>query len=78
MSKKYKVEYTRGNLNNHIGVPMTLLSITKDIEIAVVEMGANHPGEIQDLVEIAEPTLSLFLLYFQNFQNPVNALCLHW
>lgn len=76
LSKKYKVEYTRGNLNNHIGVPMTLLSITKDIEIAVVEMGANHPGEIQDLVEIAEPTLGLItnvgkahLQGFGSFEN---------
>lgn len=76
LSKKYKVEYTRGNLNNHIGVPMTLLSITKDIEIAVVEMGANHPGEIQDLVEIAEPTIGLItnvgkahLQGFGSFEN---------
>lgn len=76
LAKKYKVEYTRGNLNNHIGVPMTLLSITKDIEIAVVEMGANHPGEIQDLVEIAEPTIGLItnvgkahLQGFGSFEN---------
>ena len=46
LGRKYKVRYTQGNLNNHIGVPLTLLSITKDDEIAVVETGANHPGEI--------------------------------
>ena len=46
LSRKYRVRYTQGNLNNHIGVPLTLLSITADDEIAVVETGANHPGEI--------------------------------
>jgi len=55
LSKKYKVYATKGNLNNHIGVPLTLLSLTKDIDIAVVEMGANHPGEIGFLSSIAEP-----------------------
>lgn len=55
LSKKYKVFATKGNLNNHIGVPLTLLSLTKDIEIAIVEMGANHPGEIKHLSSIAEP-----------------------
>ena len=76
LSKKYKVEYTRGNLNNHIGVPLTLLSITNDVEIAVVEMGANHPGEIKTLVNIAMPTHGLItnvgkahLLGFGSFEN---------
>lgn len=76
LSQKYKVEYTRGNLNNHIGVPMTLLSITDDVEIAVVEMGANHPGEIDTLVNIACPTCGLItnvgkahLLGFGNFET---------
>lgn len=55
LSQKYKVYATKGNLNNHIGVPLTLLSLTKDIDIAVVEMGANHPGEIRLLASIAEP-----------------------
>lgn len=55
LATKFKVIATKGNLNNHIGVPLTLLSINKDIEIAVVEMGANHPGEIMQLSEIAEP-----------------------
>jgi UDP-N-acetylmuramoyl-tripeptide--D-alanyl-D-alanine ligase len=56
LSVKFKVHATRGNLNNHIGVPLTILSIAKDIEIAVVEMGANHLGEIASLCGIANPT----------------------
>lgn len=48
--------FTKGNLNNHIGVPMTLLSLKPTTEIAVVEMGANHPGEIEALCRIANPT----------------------
>ncbi|MHC1705469.1 MAG: UDP-N-acetylmuramoyl-tripeptide--D-alanyl-D-alanine ligase [Tenuifilaceae bacterium] len=55
LSQKYKVLATKGNLNNHIGVPLTLLSLSKDIEIAIVEMGANHPGEIKFLSSIANP-----------------------
>ena len=55
----YKVSATIGNLNNHIGVPLTLLSIGPDIEIAIVEMGANHVGEIAALCKIAEPTHGL-------------------
>ena len=55
LSKKYNVLYTQGNFNNHIGVPKTLLRLTKEHEIAVVEMGANHPGEIKTLVNIVEP-----------------------
>jgi UDP-N-acetylmuramoyl-tripeptide--D-alanyl-D-alanine ligase len=56
LSKKFKTLATKGNLNNHIGVPLTLLSIDKSVEIAVVEMGANHVGEIAMLCEIANPT----------------------
>lgn len=56
LSKKFKTLATKGNLNNHIGVPLTLLSIDSSIEIAVVEMGANHLGEIARLCEIANPT----------------------
>jgi UDP-N-acetylmuramoyl-tripeptide--D-alanyl-D-alanine ligase len=59
LSKKYHVLATIGNLNNHIGVPLTLLKIKKDTEIAVVEMGANHIGEIAALCEIAMPTHGL-------------------
>ncbi len=55
LSQKYRVYATKGNLNNHIGVPLTLLSLTKDVDLAVVEMGANHPGEIKLLSSIAEP-----------------------
>lgn len=56
LSKKYKSYATKGNLNNHIGVPLTLLSIDSTIEIAVVEMGANHLGEIAFLCSLANPT----------------------
>ncbi len=59
LSKKYKVWSTKGNLNNHIGVPLTLLSIPPGTEIAVVEMGANHPGEIRALCRIALPNHGL-------------------
>ena len=59
LQKRYKVLYTQGNLNNHIGVPLTLLNLTKEHELAVVEMGANHPGEIRTLVNIAEPDCGL-------------------
>ena len=55
LSRRYKVHYTQGNFNNHIGVPKTLLQLTAEHEMAVVEMGANHPGEIRTLVNIAEP-----------------------
>ncbi|SHG99375.1 UDP-N-acetylmuramoyl-tripeptide--D-alanyl-D-alanine ligase [Chryseolinea serpens] len=56
LSKKFKTYATIGNLNNHIGVPLTLLSIDSSIEMAVVEMGANHLGEIALLCSIANPT----------------------
>ena len=52
---RYRVACTQGNFNNHIGVPLTLLSIAPETEVAVVEMGANHPGEIAGLCEISEP-----------------------
>jgi UDP-N-acetylmuramoyl-tripeptide--D-alanyl-D-alanine ligase len=59
LSKKFKVHATKGNLNNHIGVPLTILSIDKTHEIAVIEMGANHLGEIALLSDIADPTHGL-------------------
>lgn len=59
LKQRYNVLYTQGNLNNHIGVPLTLLGLTLDHEMAVVEMGANHPGDIKELVEIAEPDYGL-------------------
>lgn len=59
LSTKYKTLATEGNFNNHIGVPLTILAITSEIEIAVIEMGANHIGEIAMLCEIAQPDLGL-------------------
>lgn len=59
LAVKYNTFATQGNLNNHIGVPLTLLSIDDQVEIAVVEMGANHPKEIEFLCHIAEPTHGL-------------------
>ncbi len=59
LSSQYETLATQGNFNNHIGVPLTLLSIRKEHEIAIVEMGANHPGEIADLCKIAEPNIGL-------------------
>lgn len=59
LSKKFKLIYTQGNFNNHLGVPLTLLRIKPDTEIAVVEMGANHPGEIAQLCRLAQPDLGI-------------------
>ena len=56
LGKKFKVHATSGNLNNHIGVPLTILSIDRTHEIAVIEMGANHLGEIAKLCTMARPT----------------------
>ena len=59
LSTKYNLHYTQGNLNNQIGVPLTLLSLTTAHELAIVEMGASHPGDIKELVDIAEPNYGL-------------------
>lgn len=59
LSKKYKTSATKGNLNNHIGVPLTILSIPFDCEIAIIEMGANHIGEIEQLCKIADPNFGI-------------------
>lgn len=59
LSMKYKVTATEGNLNNNIGVPLTLLKIDSSTQIAVVEMGASHPGDIKELVDIALPNYGL-------------------
>ena len=59
LSTKYNIHYTQGNLNNQIGVPLTLLQITRAHEMAIVEMGASHPGDINELVDIAEPNCGL-------------------
>ena len=58
LSKEYTLLATRGNLNNHIGVPLTLLKLNRE-ELALVEMGANHPGEIAELARIAAPEVGL-------------------
>ena len=63
LSKKYSTNATLGNLNNHIGVPLTLLSMNPKTEVGIVEMGANHHGEIKLLSEISEPSLG----YITNF-----------
>ncbi|MFC7346134.1 UDP-N-acetylmuramoyl-tripeptide--D-alanyl-D-alanine ligase [Chryseobacterium zhengzhouense] len=63
LSEKYNVQYTFGNLNNHIGVPLTLLSIKPEHEMAVIEMGANHQKEIELLSNIAKPNFG----YITNF-----------
>lgn len=59
MAKKLKVHYTKGNLNNHIGVPLTILSAPPDTEMMIIEMGANHIGEIRTLCLIARPDFGI-------------------
>lgn len=59
LNTRYNVWFTQGNLNNQLGVPLTLLSITRAHEMAIVEMGASHPGDIEELVNIAEPNYGL-------------------
>lgn len=76
LMNKFNLVYTKGNLNNHIGVPLTLLSMTTETQFGVVEMGANHPFEIKKLCEIAEPDFGLItnigkahLEGFASFEN---------
>ena len=76
LAKKYKVTATKGNLNNDIGVPLSLLSITPDTEIAIIEMGANHPDDITKLVQVCRPDYGLItnvgkahLLGFGSFEG---------
>ena len=78
LKKKYNVLYTQGNFNNHIGVPKTLLQLKKEHDIAVIEMGANHPGEIKTLVEIVLPDFGIItnvgkahLLGFGSFEGVI-------
>lgn len=59
LSKKHNVLATIGNLNNHLGVPFTLLRLTGEHDIAIIEMGANHPGEIAELCAIAKPNFGI-------------------
>lgn len=79
LSQKYDIINTQGNFNNHIGVPLTLLTIKPETEIAVVEMGANHPGEIDTLAHIACPDYGLItnigkahLEGFGSFEGVIN------
>ena len=65
LKSKYNTIATKGNLNNHLGVPLTLLSMNKDTEIGIIEMGANHLKEIEALCKIAEPDYG----YITNFGN---------
>jgi UDP-N-acetylmuramoyl-tripeptide--D-alanyl-D-alanine ligase len=80
LKEKYKVHSTIGNLNNHIGVPLTLLELTNEHELAVVEMGASRPDEIKLLTEIAAPNYGLVtnvgrahLEGFQSFEGVMKA-----
>ena len=82
LSEKYNVLYTQGNFNNDVGVPKTLFRLTKDHEIAVVEMGASHPGDIKTLAETAEPTCGLItnvgkahLQGFGSFEGVIKTKC---
>ena len=59
LSTKINLLYTEGNFNNHIGVPLTLLRLTHDHEMAVIEMGASHPGDIKELVDIVHPNYGI-------------------
>ncbi|MFS4482231.1 UDP-N-acetylmuramoyl-tripeptide--D-alanyl-D-alanine ligase [Hyunsoonleella sp. 2307UL5-6] len=63
LSKKFNTTATKGNLNNHIGVPLTLLSMTEETEIGIIEMGANHQKEIEFLCNIALPDYGLITNY---------------
>ncbi len=79
LKQKYSIIYTQGNFNNHIGVPLTLLTVKPDTEIAVIEMGANHPGEIETLCNIADPMYGIItnvgkahLEGFGSFEGVVN------
>ena len=82
LSQKYNVLYTQGNFNNDVGVPKTLFRLTKEHEIAVIEMGASHPGDIKTLTETAEPTCGLItnvgkahLLGFGSFEGVIKTKC---
>lgn len=76
LKEKFRTHFTQGNLNNHIGVPLTLLDLRAEHEIAIVEMGANHPGEIADSAELTAPNFGLItnvgkahLLGFGSFEG---------
>ena len=79
LSTRYNLLYTQGNLNNQVGVPLTLLQLNHKHELALVEMGASHPGDIKELVDIAEPDCGIItnvgkahLLGFGSFEGVQN------
>ncbi len=78
LSQTYNILYTAGNLNNHIGVPLTLLKLKQGHQMAIIEMGANHPGDIQELCDIAKPNYGIIsnigkahLLGFKNIEGVI-------
>ncbi len=80
LGRKYRIISTEGNFNNHIGVPLTLLRLKEDTEIGIIELGANHPGEISDLCQLAEPTHGIItnighahIEGFGSFENVIKA-----
>lgn len=82
LAQKFNVLATEGNLNNHIGVPLTLLKLTSSHEIAIIEMGASHPGDIKELVEITEPNYGIItnvgkahLQGFGSFESVLQTKC---
>ena len=82
LSQKYNVLYAQGNFNNDVGEPKTLFRLTKEHEIAVIEMGASHPGDIKTLAETAEPTCGLItnvgrahLQGFGSFEGVIKTKC---
>jgi UDP-N-acetylmuramoyl-tripeptide--D-alanyl-D-alanine ligase len=82
LAEKYNVLATEGNFNNDVGVPKTLFRLNKDHEIAIIEMGASHPGDIKTLAETAEPTCGLItnvgrahLQGFGSFEGVIRTKC---
>ena len=82
LGQKFNVLYTQGNFNNDVGVPKTLFRLTPEHEIAVIEMGASHPGDIKTLAETAEPTCGLItnvgkahLQGFGSFEGVIKTKC---
>src|SRR5690554_3137225 len=78
LNKKYSVLFTQGNLNNHIGVPLTLLQLNKSHDIAIIEMGASKIGDIKELTDIAHPTHGIITnvghAHLEGFGSPENII----
>lgn len=78
LTQSFVVHFTKGNLNNHIGVPLTLLQLDNSFDMAIIEMGASKPGDIKELVEIAEPThgviTNIGLAHLEGFGGPEGVL----